>query len=188
MATEKSEELSKRIDQICADKQLTYNKLAKMFGISSTTFYQITSGKTKQLSVEVLIKFYQLLDVDITWLATGEGEMYAKPPALSNKSADNGAFGGKVVEQLETRIEELKDQVDNLKYIVSLQRQMLEQTNGAAVSVGKPEGAIYRPLSASMSFEGMMQQYKQAVLGYLPTSSFFLASGAAKLVAPRSFK
>lgn len=77
MVTQQATDLEKRIDQICDEKKLTHNKLAKVLDISSTTFYQLSSGRTKQLSVDVLIKFYQKLDINIGWLATGEGDMYA---------------------------------------------------------------------------------------------------------------
>lgn len=103
-------ELAERLDKIIQSKRLNSNELAKMLGVTSTTIYQILNGRTKQLSMELLTKLYQELDINMVWLTTGEGEMYIRNPqngiSPDNKPADNGAYGQEVLNEIRRLFEE----------------------------------------------------------------------------------
>lgn len=175
--------LSGRIEYICYKKRIKQSELASLLGVSSTAIYKIVSGATQNPSMDLLLGFYQKLDINLLWLATGEGEMDAK--ALSSKSADNGSFGNKTIELLESRIEELKDQLGTLKYTISLQRQILDSSAGVSEVLGKTEGAINRPLTPNgLMFSEIMRQYKMAGRRTADKLTIFFTHPVAKVVAP----
>jgi len=49
-----SEILSKRITSLCSEKQITYNKLANMSGIGSSTIDNILKGKNDLTNIRTL--------------------------------------------------------------------------------------------------------------------------------------
>lgn len=159
MEAEIMSELANRIELICQSKGLTYNKLAKKLDMSSTTFYQLTSGRTKQLSIDVLIKFHQILGINIEWLVTGDGNMYSVHEENEpNDLVSEGREMGKVAQG----IEDIKRYFEEEIKIKNQQIAGLQRTVDALV--GKSEGATDNPLSFDeFKVEMMYHHYTQAV-------------------------
>lgn len=141
-------ELATRVEQVCHDKRLNPNELAKELGVTSTTIYKIMSGDTKNPSMDILTKFYQKLDVNMTWLATGEGVRYTD--SLESKPKDGGTFGQVVLDDVAKGINELKSlfedelRAKNLQ-IASLQESQKGLQEMLKLVLGKPNSVSRRP-------------------------------------------
>ncbi len=146
--------LATRVELICQKRGLTYNKLAKELDMSSTTFYQLTSGRTKQLSLEVLIKFHQVLGINIEWLVTGDGNMLS----AGSKNGEESKHPQHQLSTLEQKLDKLLDQIA----VKDRQIEGLQRT--VDVLVGKSECATNDPLSYDeFSKEVMYHYYTQKV-------------------------
>lgn len=158
MEAEAIKGLTHRIELVCQNKGLTYNKLAKRLDMSSTTFYQLTSGRTKQLSIEVLIKFHQILGINIEWLVTGDGPMYS----ISDQSELEALpVEGREMGRVAQKIDELKRYFDEEIRVKNQQIAGLQRTVDALV--GKSEGATNNPLTFDeFKLEMMYHFYTQS--------------------------
>ncbi|MCF0184272.1 MAG: helix-turn-helix transcriptional regulator [Bacteroidaceae bacterium] len=78
-------ELKERIDAVLASTGLSAAAFAKRLGVKTTqTIYDLTSGKTRTLSSDVLTKIASCFpQFSVEWLMTGEGEMFR--PSISQK-------------------------------------------------------------------------------------------------------
>ncbi len=143
-------DLAERVDKVCADKRLNHNELAKVLEVTSTTIYQIISGRTKQLSMELLTKFYQKLNVSMIWLTTGEGEVYTKSDSKPSKPIDGGNFGEQVLNEVSKGIDELKGLFEEELRAKNLQIASLQETQKSLqemlrMVLGKPNSVPRRP-------------------------------------------
>lgn len=66
------EQLIKLLEKL----KLTQKEFAKQLGVSSSTVTEVIQGRTKSFNYEVLVKIKELYNVNLTWLLTGEGEMF----------------------------------------------------------------------------------------------------------------
>lgn len=80
------------IERILDDVNLNQSSFLEKIGVSTSTFSEIKSGKTKNISRRVATKIVDIYpQFSIKWIMTGEGNMYAEgnsAPVFHN-SGDN---------------------------------------------------------------------------------------------------
>ncbi|MBW9276671.1 helix-turn-helix domain-containing protein [Bacteroides fragilis] len=115
---------SERIRRLEEYTGLSLNKLAAVIGIKSPqTFYDIKSGKhgiSKDLAERIKAKY---LNINISWLLGGEGEM-TTPSVIQNNENGNNINGHSVKVEQKTDIEKL---LDTIKECHELLRKKDEQ-------------------------------------------------------------
>lgn len=115
---------SERIRRLEEYTGLSLNKLAAAIGIKSPqTFYDIKSGKhgiSKDLAERIKAKY---LNINISWLLSGEGEM-TTPSVIQNNENGNNINGHSVKVEHKTDIEKL---LDTIKECHELLRKKDEQ-------------------------------------------------------------
>ena len=81
---------SERIIEVKNFSRLSFNKLAKELGLKTVqTLYDIRDGKhgiSKDVAEKIQAKY---LNINITWLLTGEGEMLNPSVVQNNQNGDN---------------------------------------------------------------------------------------------------
>lgn len=115
---------SERIKKLEEFTGLSLNKLAAAIGIKSPqTFYDIKSGKhgiSKDLADRIKAKY---LNINISWLLSGEGEMITPSVIQNNQNGDN-INGHSVNVEQKTEIEKF---LDTIKECHELLRKKDEQ-------------------------------------------------------------
>lgn len=141
-------ELKERIEAILALADLSASAFAKKIGVRTPqTIYDLTSGKTRTLSPDVLSKItscYPSLSVE--WLMTGEGEMLR--PSISQKvdgsenyfSATGNVSGGvsmevhqKMLDEISAMRKTFEDALARKDEQISRLLCMLERLNSSAL-------------------------------------------------------
>ncbi len=95
--------LSERFERLKTAFKLNNGDLAKIAGVSNQAIGDIVNDVTDNPKIGLLIKISTGLKVNLTWLATGEGDMidnYSRTPK------DEGKFGDDVVQFLMNQIAE----------------------------------------------------------------------------------
>ncbi len=95
--------LSERFERLKVAFKLNNGDLAKMAGVSHQAIGDIVNGVTDNPKIGLLVKISDHLQVNLNWLAKGEGEMidnYSRIPK------DEGKFGGDVIQFLMNQITE----------------------------------------------------------------------------------
>lgn len=114
---------SERIKRLEEYTGLSLNKLAAAIGIKSPqTFYDIKSGKhgiSKDLAERIKAKY---LNINISWLLSGEGEMTTPSVVQNNENGNN--INGHSVKVEQTDIEKF---LDTIKECHELLRKKDEQ-------------------------------------------------------------
>ena len=81
---------SERIKEVKNFSKLSFNKLAKELGLKTVqTLYDIRDGKhgiSKDVAEKIQAKY---LNINLTWLLTGEGEMLNPSIVQNNQNGDN---------------------------------------------------------------------------------------------------
>lgn len=102
---------SERIKKLEEFTGLSLNKLAAAIGIKSPqTFYDIKSGKhgiSKDLADKIKAKY---LNINMSWLLSGEGEMITPSVIQNNQNGDN-INGHSVNVEQKTEIEKFLDAI-----------------------------------------------------------------------------
>lgn len=115
---------SERIKKLEEFTGLSLNKLAAAIGIKSPqTFYDIKSGKhgiSKDLADKIKAKY---LNINMSWLLSGEGEMIPPSVIQNNQNGDN-INGHSVNVEQKTEIEKF---LDTIKECHELLRKKDEQ-------------------------------------------------------------
>lgn len=115
---------SERIKKLEEFTGLSLNKLAAVIGIKSPqTFYDIKSGKhgiSKDLADKIKAKY---LNINMSWLLSGEGEMIPPSVIQNNQNGDN-INGHSVNVEQKTEIEKF---LDTIKECHELLRKKDEQ-------------------------------------------------------------
>lgn len=115
---------SERIKKLEEFTGLSLNKLAAAIGIKSPqTFYDIKSGKhgiSKDLADKIKAKY---LNLNMSWLLSGEGEMITPSVIQNNQNGDN-INGHSVNVEQKTEIEKF---LDTIKECHELLRKKDEQ-------------------------------------------------------------
>lgn len=115
---------SERIKKLEEFTGLSLNKLAAEIGIKSPqTFYDIKSGKhgiSKDLADKIKAKY---LNINMSWLLSGEGEMITPSVIQNNQNGDN-INGHSVNVEQKTEIEKF---LDTIKECHELLRKKDEQ-------------------------------------------------------------
>ncbi len=115
---------SERIKKLEEFTGLSLNKLAAAIGIKSPqTFYDIKSGKhgiSKDLADKIKAKY---LNINMSWLLSGEGEMITPSVIQNNQNGDN-INGHSVNVEQKTEIEKF---LDTIKECHELLRKKDEQ-------------------------------------------------------------
>ncbi|MFC1137508.1 helix-turn-helix domain-containing protein [Pasteurella multocida] len=83
--------ISARLKQVLVHKQMTATELAEMTGLSyRSVMNYLNEGRDP--NVEALIKIHNGLQVSLTWLVTGKGEMFQHQLQESKMSAQEQAL------------------------------------------------------------------------------------------------
>jgi transcriptional regulator with XRE-family HTH domain len=131
-----------RLEELRLYLGISKSKLAEYAGVTSQSMSFILDETTKNPGIDVFVNISEKTKANLLWLATGKGAMLTdRPVSTLNEKED---FGGFALEQLQSRITELKDMLETQRYTIQLQRSMLE---GRPVMQGKSKGAILWPLS-----------------------------------------
>ncbi|STY61539.1 Uncharacterized conserved small protein [Mannheimia haemolytica] len=65
-------DLSSRLSDLLAQKNLSMNEFAKMVGVTQPAIAKIVNGETR--SPKNIVEIADALGVDVNWLKTGKGE------------------------------------------------------------------------------------------------------------------
>ncbi len=182
MVAEISSGLDARLEKLRLRLGLTVTEFAEKADVKGSSMSLILRGVTKNPGINVFISLSNNTNANLMWMLSGEGEMLTQ--GKEQKAGPDLGSADYIIQQMNARIDELKDQVENLKYTVNLQRQMMAL--GDLVNVGKFEGVTVKPLCAEVEqFEKMIRVYLACGLKLPNPRSIFFAQPVAKLVAPR---
>ena len=110
-------ELKERIEAVLTYTNLSASAFAKEIGVrTKQTIYDLTSGKTRTLSADVLGKIQSCYpSISVEWLMTGNGEMLRDSVSQTsfgdnspNVKGDNNQFGGQAA--LDATLAEMAEQ------------------------------------------------------------------------------
>lgn len=90
--------LAERLKTARKTAGLTQNQIAETVGISQPTYQALESGKVKKTSY--MIEIAKVLRVNSNWLATGQGEMTARP----------------TIDELRLKIDEIQGKVNGVEH------------------------------------------------------------------------
>ena len=107
-----------RIKEVCKIDNLNPSSLAKYIGLKTPQrFYDIKSGKhgiSKELADRIKAKY---LNISISWLVTGEGDMFISDEKIHESPKEENAYE-QLIEQLKERI------IDKENLIIALREQI----------------------------------------------------------------
>ena len=109
----------KRIGDLCAKNGITIAKLCKDVGISNSTFTELKSGRTKQLSVSNASKVAEYFNVSVEYLM---GLTEQKKPLVNND------------EELTDYLQELKDR-EEMRMLFSVTKTCTKEEVEQAVRI-----------------------------------------------------
>lgn len=120
--------MEERLKQLIHSLDMSVNAFEKDLGLGTGTIAKTIAGK-KALGTDILKKIvFKYPEINLNWLITGRGEMQVTIEAMNNPkvNADYDVLLQNLVKSAEY-INELKSQVSELRYLVSLQRDEIER-------------------------------------------------------------
>lgn len=114
--------IAQRFEALIKALKMNHNSFANSIGKTPTLMKQITDGKSRpgwEVIESIAIKYPQ---VNSNWLLRGEGEMFLK----EQEAIADAKVWERVVDRYEKTIEDLR-------YTISLQRQLLGKYNPAPI-------------------------------------------------------
>ena len=140
--------LGERLKKAVSESRLTAEEVANGLGISKSNLYVLY--KKDSFELEYVKKASQLLGLSVSYFLDEE-------KTETTKSADGGAFGNSVLQEIRQEMRMLREQL----IVKDQQMAGLQRTIDALV--GKSEGATNNPLSFDeFSMEVMYHNYTQA--------------------------
>ena len=97
-----------KIETLCIEKGITIGKLCRETGISSSTFTELKSGRTKELSAKNASKVADYFNVSLDYLM-GKSQNKKSPTTDSDEALKFALWGGDSEIIDEDMIEDVKD-------------------------------------------------------------------------------
>ena len=92
--------IGSRLEQVKLHYKLTNNDIGKIAGVSHQAISDIVKGETDNPKVSLLVKISDHLQVNLNWLAKGQGEMF------DLKGVEKETIGNDIVQFLMNQIAE----------------------------------------------------------------------------------
>lgn len=130
--------VSQRIIMLAKEKGFTENSFSKEIGIAQSTMNEyFKDGSKREPSLKVIQSIVNVFaDVSVDWLLTGRGSMYSIPALSGNESESELELQAELtkrtieLEECKERLEEAYKTIEDLRYMVSLQKDKIRTLEG----------------------------------------------------------
>ncbi|WP_128544058.1 helix-turn-helix domain-containing protein [Larkinella soli] len=137
MAQDISTGYGSRLKQLLDHLGWPASKFAEVAGITGPTLSAILKEETKNPGINIFVNLSKTTKVNLQWLATGEGEMFNSTKKSTQTNEEE--FDQIVFDQMQSRINELKEMLETQRYTIQLQKHLLE-----GKSMGDTVGPLWR--------------------------------------------
>jgi transcriptional regulator with XRE-family HTH domain len=120
-------DLSGRLRTVRKALELNQSDFAKSLGIKQGSYSGLETGAKKTLSGAVRELLHLQYGVNVSWLETGEGEMFLDKLSVSEVLKEPEAEYKKETPDPYKRIKELESLVETQKYLIGLLKEKVER-------------------------------------------------------------
>ncbi|HDL5235640.1 TPA: helix-turn-helix transcriptional regulator [Mannheimia haemolytica] len=143
-------DLSSRLSDLLAQKNLSMNEFAKMVGVTQPAIAKIVNGETR--SPKNIVEIADALDVDVNWLKTGKGEApnFANFEEKSTASEDKESIrvsllNAEAVAGYGVEASHVVEEVSAVEYTLDHFRQLFHSTNAQNIRLINVKGDSMYP-------------------------------------------